>query len=320
MTRLLWGFRIAVVFGLLLAGIGLAQDNSPAPLPDGTSEISMSTSVSTQKVPRNRTVVFTVQIEWSGKLAVYDFTDIQNPAVENFEIVSTATTHRTEVRDGQQMAVKKLEYTLKPKLLGMGYVGDMAVTYRNLVTGEQNRLMTSRLGVKVIDAVAEPGSEILGIPKVWFFRILFGIILAGIIAFVLRRVIAARRAARRQSMKTEITEPLEKQYLARLKDEVDLNSAEIGSQFATVSHLLRGYLAEKYAVSASATTHRALAELSQLDVAPVSAAADEILNTCDMAKFSGGTHGNSELARVFTLLETLLENALKSASMPEMEK
>ena len=319
MTRFFWGFRSAIVMGLFVAGIAMAQPDLPTPLPDGISEIHMSTSVSSQKVARNRTVVLTVKIEWSGKLASYTFTDIQNPAVENFKIISTATAHRTEVRDGQQVAIKKLEYTLKPEALGMGYAGDMVVTYRNLITGEENRLMTSKLGVKVIDAVAEPGSEILGIPKAWFFRILFGILLAVIFVLLLRRTISTRMAARQQQAEVGETVLLEEQYLARLKAEVDLNSMEISSQFATVSHLLRGYLAEKYTVSASDTTHEALAELAQLDAAAASTAADEILNTCDMAKFSGGTHGSAELARVYTLLETILEDELKPAADPKIE-
>lgn len=288
---------------------GFSQD-STGTIPDGVSEIKLSTTVDRQQVPKNRMVTFTAHLEWFGNLAAYKIVEIKNPDVENFEIVRNAAAHRTEIINGKPIAIKKLEFTLQPLSLGMGYVGDMLIRYQNVITGDEGQLMTNRLSVKIVDAVPEPGSHFLFIPlDLWLpiLSVLFGIVVLGLI-FWRWQVYREKRRLARAAQATQVS--VEEKFLEALKTNIDLNSSDSVNQFAGISRIYRQYLAEKYEIQAlEATTSNILKSLRRFtENEKKLEEATEVLNTCDLAKFSGGGPGNAELARVYTLVENFLEN------------
>ncbi|MBN1351314.1 hypothetical protein JXJ21_17985 [candidate division KSB1 bacterium] len=306
------------ILSLQLQRPAFAQDTLRSAF-DESFEVRLSTEVDKLEVPRNRLVTFTAKLEWSGNIDRFELVESRNPDVENFEIIKNAQAHQTELVNGVSVSRTILEFTLKPIALGMGYVGDMPIRYRDKLMGNERQLLSNQLGVKVIEPVAEPGSLILFIPKNIFYLILAVIFAVAAIAFALIKLTKNRALARKHQEELAAIVPLEEQYLTRLKADIDLNAADIRSQFSLISRIYREYLAEKYQLPAlEATTPELKSLIASLDGnEKFLTDTSEILSTCDLVKFGGGQLSGAELARIYTLTESILEQKLQEARATE---
>ncbi len=284
---------------------GEAQDTESM---DIESAIKISAELDKQEVPTNRQVTCSVIVEWIGDLKRYQISDIENPVVENLEIVKASAADRRLSEGGVVKAARIYEFVLQPKSIGMGYVENVIVKYIDNETGEGESLITPRLNVKIIDAVPEPGS------RNWIIKwVVIGIILLAIFIFLwLWRKIAQQR--KRREPETARVIPLEEEYLTQLRETINLKSAElkIKESFGTLSKIARKYLSLKYQIPAlESTTEKIMAELSRmnLDQALLNNI-QEILTVSDLAKFAGSEGNRSELDRNYTLLEAILEKKL----------
>ena len=117
-----------------------------------------------------------------------------------------------------------------------------------------------------------------------------------------------RALERKRQQELAAIVPLEQDYLDRLKDEVDLNSADLKTQFSFISRIFREYLAEKFQISAMEVTTPELKLIleSQNGDEEFPRITYEILHTCDVVKFGGGQLSPAELARIYTLVENIL--------------
>ena len=272
------------------------------------SSIKVSALVNTKEVPLNRTITLTIKVSWVGGLDQYEIYEFDNPVVRNLEIIGTSSANR--VTGGHKPeAVKEYEFTLSPVSLGMAYIEPAIITYNDRVLEQNQRLVTNRLDVKVIDPVPEPGEA----ASIWIFLVIgMFVIGAGAVVYLLAQ---KKRNERKALEESEPVLPLEEQYLQQLKEIVDLNAVEldVGKSFSKVSRLYRKYLAEKYNIQALETTteevNNALSE-SNVDERFFNST-QEILSACDLAKFSGGAGSKSELERVYTLIESNLERSLR---------
>ena len=300
----------------LYGSLCCAQDSTSTDL-SLPSEVKSSAFVNQKEVPLNRTVTFTVQIQWSGNLSRFEIEDFENPVVTNFDVVGTSSSNRVGEINGETVAVKEYAFTLQPKSFGMGYIEGVIIKYRDMSTGESSRLITNRLEVKVIDPVPEPGE--LRLPVFWIVGALIVILVGVFVSLYLRRKQEEQR--RREEM--ENITPLEETYLQELKNSFDITSPEvsINETIAGVSRLFRRYLAEKYGIVAlEATTDEVMASLQEKEVEErISKDASEILKTSDVVKFSGGSGDKAELQRVYTLVEDILERNLRTPLLSNEE-
>jgi hypothetical protein len=306
--RILSGQIFLITLSLIMGNLAFAQDSTRI-VPDGYGEIQLSSTIDKKEVPKNRTVTYRAQLEWQGNLGMFQILEVSNPQVENFEIVENSVIHRTEIRDGQPVAVKIYEFRLAPLSLGMGYAGDVVIRYKNMVTNDEGHLMANRLGAKVVDPIADPREYFLFIPKAWLFPLII-ILLAFLIIVPLTLWWRRRQAAiKAEKERLAAQVALEETYLKNLKTNVDLNSSDSITQFAEISRILRHYLAEKYKIQALETTTGKIVESlkTHVDDKKYLENITEILKTCDLAKFSGGGLSGSELARTYTLVESILE-------------
>ncbi len=282
-------------------------------LPDGYGEIQLTASFDQKEVPQNREVIYTAELHWSGNSGVYEILDVKNPDLENLTLAKTTTVHRTEVQGNQRIAIKKHQFILQPQSLGMAYAGDVVIRYRNVITGEESQLITNRLGVKVIDPVAEPGSQILFLPKNIFYTIVFIIPAIGLFFFLVSFWRKRQERIRREKAALAAKVPLEQTYMEQLKG-VDIKAVDSLAQFSEISRIFRHYLVEKLGLQTPGASTSELLNLLQSHITDERflVNASEILKTCDLAKFSGGGMDNSELMRVYTLVESIFETQLKS--------
>lgn len=310
--------RLMVRFLLIIMCIfnldTIAQEASTT---DYESRIKISATIGTKEIPLNRDLKFTVVVEWTGDIKRYQISEVENPVVENFEIVSSSAADRRLSEAGVEKAARIYEFTLKPKALGMGYIESVILKYIDNDAGEGHSLITNRLSVKVIDPVAEPGSK----------RGLINLmVLAGMIIIVLliSLWLWQRKIQARKQTETTQVRPIEVEYLTLLRETLKLNTPDlkINEAFWSLSRIIRKYLSQKYHISAlESTTEQIIVDLAavELDQAMLNNL-QEILTESDVAKFAGSEVSRTELDRMYTLTEAILERNVAAAKIIEQSK
>ncbi len=289
------GMFILIIFHIL--SINLFADIS-------SSEIKVAASLSAKEVPLNRSVKFTIQVEWFGDLNLYEISEVENPEVRNFKIMSNSSSDRREIVQGLSKAIKTYEFELIPEELGMGYVEGVIIKYLDKASGESKHLITNRLDVKVIDSIPDPGS--LSWIYTWFLPV-FIFITAMFFFLVWQR---KRTRKKRQHTEADIVVPLEKMYSDQLKQAIKLDSVDINIKraFSELSLMLRKYLSEKFDLNATqAIKEEIIVSLKQKGASDrLMTDTEEILSMCDIVKFSGDEGKKSDLDRVYILFENIL--------------
>lgn len=291
---------------------GNAQDTTAV---DYESTIGISAEVDKKEVPLNRQITCSVIVEWTGDIKRFQISNVENPIVENFEIIKTSAADRRLSEGGVAKAARIYEFVLQPQNLGMGYIENVVVKYIDNETGEGKSLMTSRLNVNVIDAVPEPGS------KNWMIKwIVLAFVLLAIFVFLWSWRKKVQERKRREAEVVKVV-PLEEEYLTQLRELIDLKSPEIqiSNAFSALSKIARKYLSQKYQIPAlESTTEKIIDDLSgyELDQAMLNNI-QEILTVSDLAKFAGSEGNRNELDRTYTLLEAILERNLGEAKAGE---
>lgn len=298
---------------IVLLMIGLMLPIALLGQPDKDSRIKVAASIDSKEVPLNRTVLLTITMEWTGNLERYQIGELENPILENLEIMTTSAADRRLSEAGVAKAAKIYEFILKPKAIGMGYIEPVIVKYLDNETGEAHSLITGRLSVKVIDPVAEPGSH-SALVKWLLLLLLILAVGAGLVYRWWRR-----RAARIQTAEATVKNvPLEEEYLGKLRTTINLKAPEdqLREGFWLLSRLVREYLSKKYQLPAlESTSEKIIADLTALSVdEKMVSQIQEILNVSDLAKFAGTLGNRSELERIYTLVEMLWERNLRETA------
>lgn len=300
----------ALYVSLILLAVGCvgAQTTAlPAPSEEG---IKVSAFADQPTVPFNRTVQVTVRLEWFGDLDRYEITDVENVTAQNLEVVSNSSANKVAVVNGRNLAIHDFQYTMKPVSLGMGYVNGLTIRYTDSSNQKQYRLFTNRVEIKVLDPVSEPGS------RLWIVYVLAFLAVAAVAGYAIMMV-KKKKALEQQRRQAEVerNRPVEEHYLLALKEQVplDRNDLDIGQALSRLSKLVRRYWAEKYAMPGlEATTAQFLSGLkSQKIEERVAREVQEILETADVAKFSGTNANRPTLERLYTLFEFQLNSFLK---------
>lgn len=276
-----------------------------------STQVKLSASVAATQVPLNRTATYTVQLKWSGNLALIEFDQPETPRLTNFKLAGSSSSNWVGVESGQNTSIKTFEYTLRPEALGMGYVEGLRLSYLDKATNEKHTLYADRLGIEVIDPLPEPGEVPVGLlASVWL-----GIVAAvAMIALVWRARNQKKEAALRAA--ALVVKPFEQEMLEQLQASVDLNSLDTKAGFSEISKILRQYLKRRFEIPAAGiTTAEVVAAYRGLDTSVDQAMKlEEILQTSDVIKFSGESGEPAKLARCFALAESFLRTNLNTPS------
>ncbi|MDZ7405545.1 MAG: hypothetical protein ONB41_15715 [candidate division KSB1 bacterium] len=261
-----------------------------------------------EEIPLNRLAVFTVKLKWQGRLPDIEFDPPELPRLYNFTIAGSSSSNWVGVENSQPVSIKTFTYSLRPEGLGMGYVEGMRVSYLDKSTGEKHSLYTSRLSIKVVDPLPEPDEAPLGL------ALTLGLLFcAALVALVFQLEARAKKKEAARLMATA-EKPLEQEFLEELKNTIDINTTEMKEAFATLSRLLRRYLNRRYAIASQGVSTQEVVEAFRQATAAEGRASDEqtthieeVLQTCDLFKFSGEAGEPARLARVYALTENFLQ-------------
>ena len=270
------------------------------------TRVQISAKVLQDETPLNRTAVYVVEIKWAGALAQIEFDPPETPKLSNFKLAGSSSANWVGVENGANTAIQTFEYTLKPEGLGMGYIEGLRVSYLDRATNEKHTLYAERLAIKVLDAVREPDDAPLGL------AMLAGLALTMLAAVGVLRWEARQKQKRLAQLAQQATKPLEQEFLEQLHSGVDLSSPEAQSGFSDISRLMRQYLQHRFNIPLQGVTTAEVvaAYRSQDHEMSRGMQLDEILQVCDVAKFSGAGGDPARLARVYALAESFLRGHL----------
>ncbi|MCG3118138.1 MAG: hypothetical protein ALAOOOJD_00285 [bacterium] len=298
MTKLLF---LSVILPLAVYGqpVLLAPaDSLRAPV-----QVTMTSSAAGAEVALNRLAGYTIKLKWQGRLSDIEFDPPESPQLSNFKIAGSSSSNWVGVENGQPTSIKTFEYSLRPEGLGMGYVEGMRVSYLDRATGEKHSLYTTRVGIKVSDPLSEPDDAPLGLALT--LGLLFCAALV-VLVFQLEARAKKKEAARRAALAVK---PLEGEFLEELKNTVNINTTELKEAFAALAKLLRQYLQRRYEIPVQGiSTPEVVAAFRRVANADEQAPLiEEVLQTCDLFKFSGEAGEPARLARVYALTENFLQ-------------
>jgi hypothetical protein len=293
---------LPLLVGFLAVPICL-RAQAPADSLRTTVQVSMSAAATAAEVPLNRLAAYTIKLKWQGPLSAIEFNPPELPQLSNFKIAGSSSSNWVGVENGQPASIKTFEYSLHPEGLGMGYVDGMRVSYLDKATGEQHSLYTSRVGIKVVDPLAEPDEAPLGL------ALTIGLLLCAGLAILFFQIEARAKKQAAAQLAATAVKPLEEEFLEELKNTVNINTTELKDAFASLSKLLRRYLHRRYEIPTQGiSTQEVVAAFRSLTAAEEQAAhTEEILQTCDLFKFSGEAGEPARLARVYALTENFLQ-------------
>jgi len=293
-----------ILLCLTFVTVGFAQTADTTQLHDSSSlegAIEATASIESRHVPQNRTLTYTVNVSWNGDLERYEIVAVEEPKLTNLDVVSTSSADWVGVVEGIKKAVKKYEFVLSPNELGMAYIDATVIEYKDKAEEKTRRLITNRLEVEVGDPIVEHNNTFAIVAGLGFLAVI-GASIAGFI-FVKRR-----REREAELQHVQDTVPVEERYLSQLKTEVDLQTPDKAATFSVLSKLFKQYLSDRYDVSAMELTTKEITDhLNKMAVSDkIVGQTEEILNACDVAKFSGSKVEHGTLERVYTLLEDIL--------------
>lgn len=294
----------SVVSTLLFFCNSIAQspDSSKSSASLQAPAIKATVQLDKKEVPRNRKVTCTVTVTWQGALNRYEILEVESPVLTNLEEVGNSSSNSVGESGGVQQAVRTFAYILQPIDLGMAYIDGTIIEYTDSETDETYRLVTDRLELTIIDPIKDRSLK----PFVLTAAVLFVLAAATAAGFVLIKRKKVRKAELERQAQDSI--PIEERYISDLNQSIDLKSSNPVETFSALSKLFRRYLSEKYGIQGMEITTKEIGnELNALAVAEnIVLQVDEVLNSCDVAKFSGGQVERGTLDRAYTLVEDIL--------------
>ena len=273
------------------------------------SEVKVSARILEESVPLNRQAHLVVQAQWSGQPDQITLQPLEPPALTNFKIISTASANRVQAQGDQLITVRRYEFVLQPQTIGMAYVDEVLLHYQD-ETGQTHSLQTPRLQIKIVDPVAGPRKNLIG--PIAFGGALLLLLAAGLVLVWNQRTV--RRVQEAQARQK--SQPPGEAFAARLRSEVALQADDLALQYGRLADVVRGYLHEVLPVGKSAgTTQEWLSVLEgegfALDERTL---VQEILQACDLVKFSGAPADPNQLARLYTLAESFFKRRSMEAA------
>jgi len=270
------------------------------------SDITLRTFVERESVPVNREVVYVVQLSWKGDLSRYKINQVLDPDLTNLTVRGTGSSNKVTTNpDGSSQSTKSITFYFKPDEMGMSYINGVTIRYEDTFLNQNESLLASRIGVKIVEPVPEPTS-------VSDFQYLFMYIIIGLIvlftAYFIWQYYKKREEARLAELSV-VVETIEEKYLRILKETIHITGNNLKEKLHDLTNLLSGYFSEKYDYSLSKmSTPDLLAYMENVDIQPnISEKINEFYKKSDLVRFAGETIAESEFHQLYDSVEWIIE-------------
>jgi uncharacterized membrane-anchored protein YhcB (DUF1043 family) len=272
-----------------------------------SSEIKLRTYIENESVPLNREVVYHIELRWMGDLSRYKISEIGEPSVTNLAIRSTGSSNKVRTdADGNMISVKDITFYFKPLEIGMAYIDGVMIRYRDQIKENDESLISSRIGIKIVEPLPEPSDN--GLMSNLFIGLLIFVIV-GTIIFLYLQYHKKKKEAEQKAL-SEIKETIEEKYLRLLKETIHLNTDNIKDSLNDLTHLLNGYISERYNFPVSNLSMNDLLEaLREKELTEESLSRiHDYYSKANLVKFAGEAVEDSEFHRLYDTVELVLDN------------
>ena len=279
------------------------------------SDIQLRTYVESENIPLNREVVYHIELRWQGDLSRYRISEIVEPTVTNLATRGSGSSNKVRTSpEGKLTSIKEITFYFRPLEMGMAYIDGVIIRYQDTAKDKEESLISSRIGVKIIDPLPEPSANAN------FSTLIGGLVLillvsAAVIFFLRYRRNKKEALAKAQA---EPIETIEEKYLRLLKETIHLNTDNVKDSLGDLTHLFDGYFSERYHLPAQSMSDKNL--LTALEEKGVSAdileKAGDFYKKANLVKFAAESVSDTDYHRLYDTVELVLTH-LKSINAEE---
>ncbi len=255
----------------------------------------MSASVSTNKIPLNKSFKVTLEIKINGIITNYVLSEPFISKMHNMEIIGTASENFTVSKSNQTIFIKRYIYTLKPESLGMAYFPKVLLSVADKKGNILTQLDTQPIPVEIIEPIKKNKNSFL------ILYIIIFLIIGCTIFFLLTKL----HKNREKDKKSEIQEEkiiIEDKYINKLDEIINeniLNKEKINK----LTRLLKNYLEEKYNIKIkNKSTDEILNIISNI---PYNEEISILLKESDLIKYALEEPDNSTIDKFKNNIESI---------------
>lgn len=311
------GITIAIIIGLLhictisplhaeidsfVTADSVSADTTSSAKPHWDRDLKFTSEIDKRSLPQNDTLEFRAIIELLGNPMEYNFDDIEPPKVSNLDLISSSSSNKTKVVDGENHYFRIYLFKYIPKTMGMAYINPAALTLEHRPSGAKKVLRTSRLEVDVQEPV---------LPKDYSKVIIISAIILGIVLIlILTYIFLSRLRKDGEEIEVEVL-PLETEYLQKIREKRELlQKGDLDGFFSALPPIMREYLGRKFGFRAKGMPTKEL--ISQLESAGMGGKDLEQLKRsfeiCDRVRFAREDVGENAAQDVFAGFVRILES------------
>ena len=270
--------------------------------------VSISARLVDDEVPFNVEAELIVEVKWAGKTGDFTLAPVDPPELTNLRLIATSTSNNVSNQGGIQTATRRYHYSFAGETLGMAYVDEITLRYFD-ARNESHTLSTPRMQLRIIDPIAVRGDST---DFIIILAAALTILLIGIFVFIKYR----NRMKQDENADPEIElQPLEVVFKRHLDDVNKLQESDLGAAYDKLSTITWHYIRQRYELGADVgTTREAIEALEKKEIGHAKRTPiQEILQTCDVARFAGADSDPNRLVGICTLFENLLNQNLSEA-------
>jgi len=271
------------------------------------SEIKLRTYIENENVPLNREVVYHIELRWQGDLSRYKISEILEPTVTNLTTRGSGSSNKVRTdQDGNMISIKEITFYFNPLEIGMAYIDGVTIRYTDQIKGNDESLISSRIGVKIVEPLLEPSANGL---MSNLMIIVFLVIVVGVVSYLFLHYRKRKREEEEKSL-SEIQETVEEKYLRLLKETIHINTDNVKDSLNDLTHLLNGYISERYHFPVSNLSVDDLMDAlmdKQLSEESLSRIKD-YYSKANLVKFAGESVEDSEFHRLYDTVELVLDH------------
>jgi hypothetical protein len=278
-----------------------------------SSEIKLRTYIESENVPLNREVVYHIELRWQGELNRYKISEILEPTATNLATRGSGSSNKVRnAPDGSLISVKEITFYFRPLEIGMAYIDGVTIRYTDQLKENDESLISSRIGIKIIEPLPEPSEND------FVSNLLFGLLILIVVGTAIYLYLHYRKKQKEEAEKAlmDIKETVEEKYLRLLKETIHLNTDNVKDSLNDLTHLLNGYISERYHFPVSNISADDLKnalkekELSEESLSRI----NDYYSKANLVKYAGEAVEDSEFHRLYDTVELVLESQKKETT------